>query len=94
MRKPITVEPTKLVAMIRPGDGVTIQVPNGIGRHGQEWKDAKGRAVICSGTHAALNMGGRYGTPGVATPDNIISVTRHGHTYVSGIDTILSNPRR
>lgn len=63
-----------MVANIRPGDRVTILVPNGIGRDGQEWVERTGKAVICSGTHAALNMGGRYGTPGVATPQNIVRV--------------------
>jgi len=68
--------PTELVASIRPGDRVTILVPAGRGMHGQEYAERSGKAVICSGTHAALNMGGKYGTPGVATPDNIVSVRR------------------
>jgi hypothetical protein len=63
-----------MISNIRPGDRVTILVPNGIGRNGVEWKESTGRAVICSGTHVALNMGGRYGTPGVATPKNIVRV--------------------
>jgi hypothetical protein len=63
-----------MVANIRPGDRVTILVPSGIGRNGQEYSERTGRAVICSGTHVALNMGGRYGTPGVATPKNIVRV--------------------
>lgn len=67
---------TELVASIRPGDRVTILVPAGFGRNGQEYKARTGVARICSGTHAALNMGGRYGTPGVATPDNIVSVRK------------------
>lgn len=67
-------DPAELVASIRPGDRVTIRVPNGIGRNGPEWKESTGKAVICSGTHAALNMGGKYGTPGVATPKNIVRV--------------------
>lgn len=65
-----------LVESIRPGDRVTILVPNGFGRNGQEWKEKTGVARICSGTHVALNMGGRYGTPGVATPTNIVRVRR------------------
>jgi len=68
--------PTELVASIRPGDRVTILVPAGRGLRGQEYAERSGKAVICSGTHAALNMGGRFGTPGVATPDNIVSVRR------------------
>lgn len=66
----------EIVASIRPGDRVTILVPAGRGRDGQEYKESSGRAVICSGTHAALNMGGRFGTPGVATPENIVSVRK------------------
>lgn len=68
--------PEELVASIRPRDKVTILVPNGRGRNGVEYKEATGRAVICSGTHVALNMGGKYGTPGVATPENIVKVRR------------------
>jgi len=63
-----------MVANIRPGDRVTILVPSGRGMHGQEYSERTGRAVICSGTHVALNMGGKYGTPGVATPQNIVRV--------------------
>lgn len=66
----------KLVASIEPGDRVTTWVSAGIGLHGQEWKKATGTAVICSGTHAALNMGGKFGIPGVATPENIVSVKK------------------
>jgi len=68
--------PEQLVASIRPGDRVTILVPAGIGRAGQEWSERTGRAMICSGTHAAINLGGRFGTPGVATPENIVSVRK------------------
>lgn len=67
-------DPVELVKNLRTGDRVTIRIPNGIGRNGQEWKEATGRVVIPSGTHAALNMGGQYGTPGVATPENIVKV--------------------
>lgn len=74
---PTYYHPEELVAMIRPGDRVTILSPNGIGRNGQEYKEATGRAVICSGTHAALNMGGPYGTPGVATPENIVRIGKN-----------------
>lgn len=66
----------EIVASIRPGDRVTILVPAGRGRDGQEYKESSGRALICSGTHAVLNMGGRFGTPGVATPENIVSVRK------------------
>jgi hypothetical protein len=67
-----------MVANLRPGDRVTILVPSGqhydysTGRTVQEWTEAHGRVVIAFGTHAALNMGGTYGKPGVATPENIV----------------------
>ena len=68
-----------MVANIRPGDRVTILVPNGIGRNGQEWCERTGKAIICARpwedqTHVVLNMGGRFGTPGVATVKNIVRV--------------------
>lgn len=66
---------TELLASIRPGDRVTIRVPAGFGRNGQEWKEATGRASIVSPGYVALNMGGRYGTPGVATEENLVSVS-------------------
>lgn len=66
----------ELLASIRPGDRVTILVPNGFGRNGQEWKEATGRAVIVSPGHVALNMGGRFGTPGVATEENLVAVRK------------------
>lgn len=65
-----------LIDTIRPGDRVTILVPAGLGRNGQEYKEATGRAVIVSPGHVALNMGGRYGTPGVATARNLVSVRK------------------
>ena len=61
---------------IRPGDRVTILVPNGIGRNGQEYKEKTGRAVMRGPAGWVLNMGGRYGTPGVATEDNMVMVKR------------------
>lgn len=68
-----------LVATIRVGDRVTIQVPNGMGRAGIEWVQKSGRAVIVSPGHVALNMGGRHGTPGVATAENIVRVSHATH---------------
>lgn len=66
----------ELLNTIRPGDKVTILVPNGIGRNGPEWKPKTGRAVM-PGPHGwALNMGGRFGTPGVATPENLVAVRK------------------
>jgi len=74
-----------VISLTRPGDRVTILIPNGIGRDGQEWKEATGKAVICSGTHVALNMGGQHGTPGVATPENVI---RSGRRWSADKTTI------
>lgn len=55
-----------IVHAIRPGDRVTI-----VDRFG---KKHTGRAVICERDHCVLNMGGRYGTPAVATDENIVGV--------------------
>lgn len=66
----------RLVDSIRPGDLVTILVPAGIGRDGQEWMERTGRAVM-QGDHGwVLNMGGAHGTPGVATEKNVTRVRR------------------
>jgi hypothetical protein len=71
-----------LIRSIAPGDRVTILVPNGIGRHGPEYKQKTGRAVICNHVRnpndltVALNMGGPHGTPGVASVTNIVKVSR------------------
>jgi len=70
------VQGDAIIAQIRPGDRVTILVPAGMGRGGQEWKESTGRAVIVSPGHVALNMGGRHGTPGVATAQNVVSVRK------------------
>lgn len=56
-----------LVRSIRPGDRVTIRTPQG--------QERTGRAVICSGTYAALNMGGQYGRPGVVNASNVVRVS-------------------
>lgn len=60
---------------VKNGDKVTILVPNGIGRNGQEWKEKTGRAVMHA-SHGGwvLNMGGKYGTPGVADEGNTVAV--------------------
>lgn len=63
-----------LLDRIRPGSTVTILVPAGIGRNGQEWKKATGRAVMRGHAGWVLNMGGPHGTPMVATDDNVLSV--------------------
>jgi hypothetical protein len=68
--------PEELVADIRPGDTVTIKVPSGFGRNGQEYSEAKGRAVMGNAHSWALNMGGRYGKPGIADAESIVSIRK------------------
>ena len=67
-----------LLSQIKAGDRVTILVPNGIGRNGVEYKQSTGRAVMSGPAGWVLNMGGRYGTPGVATVTNLVDVKRNG----------------
>lgn len=70
----------KLFNSIKVGSRVTILVPNGIGRNGTEWKEQTGRAVIPSCFYGripgywALDMGGKYGTPGVCDIYNLVAV--------------------
>jgi len=59
---------------IKAGSKVTILIPAGIGRNGVEWKQATGCAVMRGPAGWVLNMGGRYGTPGIATESNIVKV--------------------
>lgn len=68
---------TEMIRSIRPGDRVTILVPAGRGRNGQEWKESTGRAVMPS-SHGGwvLNMGGAHGTPGVCDENNIVRVQK------------------
>lgn len=70
--------PTKLQVFnsIAAGSRVRILVPNGIGLDGLTYRVRTGRAVL-EGPHGwVLNMGGRYGTPAVATLENIVSVLK------------------
>lgn len=55
-------------ATIGPRDRVTI-----VNRFGQE---RTGRAVMRGPAGWVLNMGGRYGTPDIATPDNTVRVRK------------------
>jgi hypothetical protein len=59
---------------IKVGSTVTILVHAGIGRNGPEQKESSGRAVMRGPAGWVLNMGGRHGTPGVATPDNFVRI--------------------
>lgn len=67
---------------IKSGDRVTILVPNGkkINWYTRlvevEWAKKTGRAVMRGPAGWVLNMGGKHGTPGIATPDNFVEVKR------------------
>lgn len=79
MSKEKNIPVQDLLASIKKGDRVTVLVPNGIGRYGQEWKEQSGRCVFppgcqSGGTHATLNMGGQFGTPGIAAEQNLVRV--------------------
>jgi hypothetical protein len=77
-----------LAATIRAGDRVTI-----VNRFGQQ---SSGRAVMPSpGGGWVLNMGGRHGTPGIATDANIVRVKHSGKgpKYYPGLGP-SRNPRR
>ena len=56
-----------LFQSIRPGARVTI-----VTQHGSK---LAGRCVMKFPTHAVLNLGGRYGTPGIADESNTIKVS-------------------
>ncbi len=65
-----------VISTISAGDRVTIRIPAGRGMNGQEWKEATGRAVMFGPGGWVLNMGGRYGTPGIANEENIVKVRK------------------
>ena len=68
---------TEFQKSIKHGDRVTILVPCGLGRDGQEYKPATGRAVMYSSNDGwVLNMGGRYGRPGIANIENTLRIKR------------------
>ena len=58
----------KLFEAIRPGDRVTIVDRFGVSR--------AGRCVMKFPSHAVLNMGGKHGTPGIATAENVVKVRK------------------
>ena len=60
----------RLVDSIRPGDIVTIISPHGQKLTGRAVMPAKG------GIGWVLNLGGRHGTPGIATDENTIMVRK------------------
>ena len=63
---------------IRHGDLVEILIYAGMGRNGPEWRPKRGRAVMRGPAGWVLNMGGRYGTPGIATEKSFVRVVRRG----------------
>jgi hypothetical protein len=76
-----------MLDQIKAGDRVTILVPNGkslerdangkaTGKVVQDWKQSSGRAVMRGPAGWVLNMGGRYGTPAIASESNIVKVTK------------------
>lgn len=58
----------KLFDAIRPGDRVTI-----VNRFGQQ---RAGRCVMKFPGHAVLNMGGKHGTPAIASELNVVKVRK------------------
>lgn len=62
---------------IRPGDRVTLLVHGGLrivnGRAVPELAKAAGKAMICAADRIVVNLGGKYGRPGVVTADNYVS---------------------
>ena len=71
-----------LMSRIRPGMKVTILVHAGLrldresGKFVTEYKRATGRAVMRSSAGGwVLDLGGRYGTPGLADAGNLVAVT-------------------
>lgn len=68
---------TQFQSTIKNGDRVTILVPAGIGRNGVEWTQRTGKAVMYSSNGGwVLNMGGKHGTPGIATEENTVKIQR------------------
>jgi len=64
----LTVTAASLVDTISRGDRVTI-----VDRFG---KEHTGKAVMRGPAGWVLNMGGRHGTPGIASDENIVKVKK------------------
>ena len=63
--------PSEAIQKVKVGDRITISTPQG--------QERIGRAVMVrpdGDDHIVLNMGGKHGTPGIATRWNIIKVPR------------------
>jgi hypothetical protein len=69
---------------IRPGDRVRLLVPNGIGRAGVEYKEVRGVAMIVGPDRVAVNLGGKFGRPGVVTAENYVAHTHTAHALKGG----------
>ncbi len=57
---------------LRPRQSVTFLIPNGIGRHGVEYKEKTGRVVITFSDRVVVNGGGRHGVPYVVGAGNFL----------------------
>lgn len=72
MTRNVKYDPADLILTCLPGSTVVIRDRFG--------KEHRGRATICNARRdpnnltVVLNMGGQYGTPGIATPENVVSV--------------------
>lgn len=63
-----TMTKEQYIASLRPGSKVSFTLPAGR----SSFTTKSGRVVFAEGTHVVVNMGGRYGTPAVVTPENVI----------------------
>lgn len=59
-------DPEQLIRGAQPRDRVVIRDRFGVCH--------RGVATLCMGTHVVCNMGGAHGTPGIAEPQNVVSV--------------------
>lgn len=73
--------PAEAMKLLKPRDTVVILSPNGYGRNGIEYVERVGKVVIAPShrqAHATLNLGGQFGTPGIADESNIVKISRPG----------------
>lgn len=77
--------PANIIASIKPGDRVTARFPNGKSinwetrKVEQDYAERTGVAVMPSNAGGwVLNMGGRFGTPGLVDEHNVVSVRKAG----------------
>lgn len=71
---------TYVLNTIKAGDRVTILIPSGtirIGRTLEQYYYGKTGRAVMRGPHGwVLNMGGRHGTPAIATSQNIVRINQ------------------